>query len=104
MKILREFHYKEFQETKIRRFWILENSLDVVATFPEVITSISSSDIDSMYQNMDQDCVIRATSEEILKAAGIVGADCFFVVLRTTSHEKKTDQCFWYNLELRVCA
>jgi hypothetical protein len=99
MKTLRDFHYKEFQETKIRKYWIVENSLDVVTTLPEIITSMTSSDIDSMYQNMDQDCVIRATSEEIMRAADIVGVDCFFVSLGNTSHGNKTDQCFWYNSE-----
>jgi hypothetical protein len=60
---------------------------------------MTSSDIDSMYQNMDQDCVIRATSEEILRAAEIIGADCFFVSLGNTSHGNKSDQCYWYNSE-----
>jgi hypothetical protein len=60
------------------------------------LTSMSSFDIDSMYQNMDQDCVIRATSEEIGRAASIVVADGFFVVLGTKSLGNRVDQCFWH--------
>lgn len=58
MKTLKDFHHTEFKETKIRKFWILENSLEVVLSLPKTIIDIYSSDIDSMYQNMDQQCVI----------------------------------------------
>jgi hypothetical protein len=58
MKTLKEFHHKEFQQTGIRNFWIVENSLEVVISLPETLTSITSSDIDLMYRNMDQNCVI----------------------------------------------
>jgi hypothetical protein len=54
MKTLKNFHHKEFKETGIRKFWIVENSLDVVLSLSETLTSMYSSDIDSMYQNMDQ--------------------------------------------------
>jgi hypothetical protein len=49
-----------------------------------------------MYQNIDQDCVIRAISEEIRRAASIVAADDFFGVLGTTSLGNRVDQCFWH--------
>lgn len=97
MKTLKEFHYKEFRDTKIRKYWIVENSLDVVLSLPETLTHMYSSDIDSMYQNMDQNCVINSTSEELLRAAEIIGADSFFVVIENTTHGNKVDQCFWHN-------
>jgi hypothetical protein len=99
MKTLKESHHKEFKETKIRKYWIVENSLDVVLSLPETLTHMYSSDIDSMYQNMDQECVIKSTSEEILRAAEIIGADGFFVVIGNTIYGNKVDQCFWYNSE-----
>jgi hypothetical protein len=69
----------------------------VVTTLPDITTSITSSHIDSMYQNMNCECVIRTTLEEITKAAAIAGADSFLVSLGNTSHENKTDQCSWYD-------
>jgi hypothetical protein len=43
MKTLKDFHHKEFQETGIRKFWIVENSLDIVLSLPETLTSMSFS-------------------------------------------------------------
>jgi hypothetical protein len=92
MKTLKEFHYTEFKETQIRKYWIVENSLDVVLTLPETLTHMYSSDIDSMYQNMNRDCVIKSTSAEVKRAAEIIGADGFFVVIGNTGHGNKIDQ------------
>jgi hypothetical protein len=69
----------------------------VVLTLPEVLTHMYSSDIDSMYQNMDQECVIKATTEEILRAAQITRADGFFVVVSKTGNDNKVDHCFWHS-------
>jgi hypothetical protein len=99
MKSLKDFHHKEFKETKIRKFWIVENSLDVVLSLPETLTDMFSSDIDSMYQNMDQNCVIHSTSEELKRAANIAKADGFFVVIANTGLGNPADQCFWHNSE-----
>lgn len=99
MKTLKDFHYNEFKETKIGKFWIVKNSLDVVLTLPESLTDIYSSDIDSMYQNMDQTCVIRSISEEVTRAANIVYADGFFVVISNTCFGNTDDHCFWHNSE-----
>jgi hypothetical protein len=52
MKTLKEFHTQEFRDTGIRKYWIVENSLDIILSLPEVLTSMYSSDIDSMYQKM----------------------------------------------------
>jgi hypothetical protein len=71
MKTLRDFHTKEFKETGIRRYWIVENSLDIILSLPEVLTSMYSSDIDSMYQKMNQANVLKNTTEEIRRAADI---------------------------------
>lgn len=97
MKTLEEFHAKEFQETGIRRIWVVENSLDIVLSLPEVLTSMYSSDIDSMYQKMDQKNVIKCTAEEIQRAATITGADSFFVAIGDTSLGNHTDHCFWFH-------
>jgi hypothetical protein len=87
MRTLKEFHHKEFSETKIRTYWIVENSLEVAL------------DIDSMYQNMDQSTVIDSTSEKVLRAANIAQADGFFVAIQNTCHGNKIDQIFWHNSE-----
>jgi hypothetical protein len=99
MKTLKEFHAKEFQDTGIRKFWIVENSLDIVLSLPKVLTSMYSSDIDSMYQKMNQENVIESTAEEIRRAATITGADSFFVAIGDTSLGNHIDHCFWYNTE-----
>lgn len=99
MKTLEEFHYKEFKDTNIRKYSIVENSLDVVLTLPETLTHLYSSDIHSMYQNMNQDDVIKSTAEEVTRAAQIIRADGFFVVIGNTGHDNKIDQCFWHNSE-----
>jgi hypothetical protein len=78
MKSLKEFHHKEFKETQIKKYWTVENRLDVVLSLPEVLTDKYFSDIDSMYQNMDQNCIIQATSIEIRRAAKIVGVGRLF--------------------------
>jgi hypothetical protein len=49
MNTLKDFHSKEFKDTGIRRYWIVKNSLDIILSLPEVVTSMFSSDIDSMY-------------------------------------------------------
>jgi hypothetical protein len=84
-------------QRQFRKFWIIENSLDLVLSLPEKLTDIFSSDIDSMYQNMDQNCVIEASSNEIRRAAHIVGADSFFVVIHNAIYGNKSDQVFWHN-------
>jgi hypothetical protein len=100
MKTLKEFHAKEFQETGIRRFWVVENSLDIVLSLPEVLTSMYSSDIDSMYQKMNKENAIKSTAEELQRVATITGADSFFVVIGYTSLGNHIDQCFWFNTDL----
>jgi hypothetical protein len=99
MKTLKNFHSKEFTDTGIRKYWIVENSLDIIHSLPEVLTSMYSSDIDSMYQNMKQGNVTDATSEELRRAASIVGANAFFIVVSDTALGNKVDQVFWYNSE-----
>jgi hypothetical protein len=78
---------------------IVENSLEVVLSLPAVLTDMFSSDKDSMYQNMDQGCVIDATSAELRRAAGIVGADAFFVVIYDTIYGNPADQAFWHSTQ-----
>jgi hypothetical protein len=58
-----------------------------------------SSDIDSMYQKMNQENVIESTAEEIRRVATIAGADSFFVAIGDTSLGNHTDQCFWFDTE-----
>jgi hypothetical protein len=99
MKTLKEFHAKEFQETGIRRYRIVENSLDIVLSLPKVLTSMNSSDILSMYQKMNQENVIESTAEGIRRAATIAGADSFFVAIGDTFFGNHTDQCFWFDTE-----
>jgi hypothetical protein len=48
LNTLKDFHAKEFANTGIRKFWIVENSLEVVLSLPTVLTDMFSSDIDSM--------------------------------------------------------
>jgi hypothetical protein len=97
MKTLKNFHAEEFQRTGIRRYWIVENSLDIILSLPEVLTSMFSSDIDSMYQKMNQDNVIKATAEGIQRAASLINADAFFIVVGESILGNKVDQVFWYN-------
>jgi hypothetical protein len=99
LNTLKDFNAREFAETDIRKFWIAENSLEVVLSLPAVLADMFSSDIDSMYQNMDQDCVIEATSAELRRAAGIVGADAFFVVIHNTIYGNPADQAFWHSTQ-----
>jgi hypothetical protein len=94
LKTLKNFHHKEYKETKIRKFWIVENSLDVVHSLPKTMFDMFSSDNDSMYQNMDQNCVIESTSTEVLRAAEIAQADGFFVVVNNTSLKNPANHCF----------
>jgi hypothetical protein len=75
METLKEFHAKEFKITGIRRFWIVENSLGIILSLLETLTSMYLSDIDSMYQKMNQDNVIEFTAKEMQRAATIIGAD-----------------------------
>jgi hypothetical protein len=63
----------------------VENSLDIILTLPEVLTSMFSSDIDLMYQKMNQNNVVKATSKKIRRAASIADADAFFIVVRDTA-------------------
>lgn len=97
MKTLKEFHAKEVRDTGIKRYWIVENSLEIILSLPEVLTSMISSDIDSMYQKMNQPNVIESTTEEVRRAASIIGADSSFVVVGDTALGNKIDQVFWYN-------
>lgn len=83
----------------IRKYWIVKNSLEVILSLPKVLTTMFSSDIDSMYQKMNQSNVIDSTAEEVRQAATIIGADSFFVVVGDTSLGNKIDQAFWYNTE-----
>jgi hypothetical protein len=99
MKTLKTFHSREFAKTGIRKYWIVENSFDIILSLPEVLTSMYSSDIDSMYQKTNQGNVTDATSKELRRAASIVGADAFFIVVGDTALGNKVDQCFWYNSE-----
>jgi hypothetical protein len=94
MKTLRDFHAQEFRDTVIRRYWIVENSIDIILSLPKVLTSMYSSDIDSMYQKMNQSNVMDNTTEEIRRAATIIGADAFFVVVGDTCLGNKIDQVF----------
>jgi hypothetical protein len=71
----------------------------VILSLPDVLTSIYSFDIDSMYQKINQTNVIDSTTEEIRRAASIIGADFFFVVIDDTALGNKIDQTFWYNSE-----
>jgi hypothetical protein len=97
MKSLKEHHSLEFTNTGIRRYWIVENSFDVMLSLPPVLISMFSSDIDSMYQKMNQGKVSESTAEEIRRAAAIVGADSFFVVVGDTALGNQIDQAFWFN-------
>jgi hypothetical protein len=94
MKTLKDFHSKEFKDTGIQKYWIVENSLDIILSLPEVFTSMYSSDIDSMYQKMNQTNVIDLTAEEVKRAASIIDADSFFIVVGDTSLGNKIDQVF----------
>ncbi len=62
---LKHFHMFEFEQTGIRKFWLVENSLDFVLTRPDEILHIFSSDVDSMYHNLDQDFIYHAVLEEV---------------------------------------
>jgi hypothetical protein len=99
MKALKEFHAKEFKDTGLRKYWIVENSLEIILSLPETVTSMYSSNIDSMYQKMNQNNVIESTSEEIRRATAIIQADAFFIVVGDTSLGNTIDQVFWYNSE-----
>jgi hypothetical protein len=68
-------------------------------SLPEKLAHIFFSDIDSMYQKMDQSNVFDRTLEEILRAASLVGVNSFFIVVGDTSLENKVDQGFWHNTE-----
>jgi hypothetical protein len=102
METLKDFHAKEFKETGIRKFWIVENSLEFILSLPETLTSMFSSDIDSMYQKINQDNVIESTADEIRRAASIIGADSFFIAIGDTSLGKHIDHGFWFNTESRL--
>jgi hypothetical protein len=91
-KTLKKHHAEEYRLTNVRKFWIVENSLESVLTRPDVIDSMFSSDIDSMYQNMDQDTVILSVSIELERAAQIVHADDFAVVIYDTIYGNADDE------------
>jgi hypothetical protein len=57
------------------------------------------SDIDSMYQKMNQTNVTDRTAEEVKRAATITGANSFFIVVGDTSLGNEVDQAFLFNSE-----
>ena len=97
MKALRDFHAEEFRTTKLRKYWIVENSLDIILSLPECLVSMVSSDIDSMYQKMDQTNVIDRLREEIVRAASITGADSFFIAIGNTVLGNRIDNGTWFD-------
>lgn len=97
MQTLRDFHAEEFRTTKIRKYWIVENSLDIILSLPENLVHMVSSDIDSMYQKMDQENVIKQLRTEIQRAASIVGADSFFLAIGNTSLGNSIDNGSWFD-------
>lgn len=99
MQTLKEFHADEFRRTNIRKYWIVENSLDIILSLPERLVHMFSSDIDSMYQKMDQENVIRQLHKEVTRAASIAQADSFFIAIGTTSLGNKIDHRYWFSTE-----
>jgi hypothetical protein len=57
-----------------------------------------------MYQKMIHSNVIDSTAEEIQRAASIIGADAFFIVVGDTALDNKIDQAFSFNSELGLDA
>ena len=85
----------EFESTGIRKLWIIENSLEFILTRPDHIRHIFSSDINSMYTNLDQAFVIRAVTREIENAAHHMSVRCMKVRLHTTSYGNQRDLAIW---------
>jgi hypothetical protein len=84
---------------RYQKFWIVENILEIILSLPKVLTGMYSSDIDSMYQKLNLANVANSTAEEVRRAATIIGADAFFIVVGDTALGNKVDQAFWYNSE-----
>ncbi len=85
---LKHFHMFEFERTGIRKFWLVENSLDFVLTRPDEIIDIFSSDVDSMYHNLNQDFIFHAVLEELRFAMiHISNTDRVFVSLGKSDNQ-----------------
>ena len=97
LSTLQRKYAAEFQATGLRKLWLIENSLEFVLTRPEHIRHIFSSDINSMYTNLDQTFVINAVSLEILNAANHVSTTYVKVRLHTTKYGNQVDSAVWSN-------
>ena len=89
-------HYtQEFRHTKIRKLWLIENSLEFVLARPERIDHVFSSDINSMYTELNQDFVIDAVTREISNAASIANSPCMSVKIHNTKYGNRADNASW---------
>ena len=93
---LQSHHEREFAATGTRKFWLIQNSLDFIISMPaDSIESMFSSDVDSMYPNLDQTFVINAVYAEMCFAAGLGGHDGLLVTLHTTARGNNRDGAAW---------
>jgi hypothetical protein len=99
MKTLKEFHTKEFKYTGIRKYWIVENSLDIFFLLSRGADKYVLLRYRFDVPKMNQASIIESTAEEIRRAASIMEADSLFIVVGDMSLGNKIDQAFWCNTE-----
>ncbi len=92
---LRDFHAQEFALTGIRKYWLVENSLEFILTRPDTINDIFTSDVDSMFHNLHQQFIFEAVSSEVqFTYLHVTRASCIMVRLNQYSDG---DKAFWHH-------
>ena len=103
LRLVFKVHKREceqyFRDTGNRTWWIVENSLDFIVTAPDTMTDVFSSDLESMYDNLDQSFVLESVFEEIVSASSIEGQMAISVRLHDTEHGNTNDNAFWGHVD-----
>jgi hypothetical protein len=99
---LQEKYTLELKNTGKRKLWMIENSLEFVLTRPSRIDHIFSSDINSMYTNLNQDFVIDAVTREVYNAAIYSNSRCIRVKIHDTTYGNRVDTASWSDCNIRV--
>ena len=102
LSTLQEKYTVEFKNTGIRKLWMIENSLEFILTRPSRIDNIFSSDINSMYTNLNQEFVIDAVTREIYNAAIHSNSRCIRVKVHDTAYGNRVDTATWSPCDIRV--
>ena len=86
---------EEFRVTGVRKLWVIENSLEFVLSRPENIDHVFSSDINSMYTELDPHFVEVAVGQEVHFAFQISGFQCVLTRIYDTPAGNHKDTAFW---------